>query len=42
LWSESYGAPISKINLLSDTVASNISEKVLMEIMKVKGKYRKS
>ena len=42
LWSESYGAPISKINVLSDTVASNISEKVFMEIMKVKGKYSKS
>ena len=42
LWSESYGASISKINLLSDTVASNISEKVFMEIMKVRGKYSKS
>ena len=42
LWSESYGASINKINMLGDTVASNVSEKVFMEIMKVKGKYSKS
>jgi len=42
LWSESYGASVNKINMLSDTVASNVSEKVFMEIMKVKGKYSKS
>ena len=42
LWSESYGASLGKINLLSDTVASNISEKVFMEIMKVRDKYSKS
>jgi len=42
LWSESYGASVNKINMLGDTVASNVSEKVLMEIMKVKGKYSKS
>ena len=42
LWSESYGASVNKINMLGDTVASNVSEKVFMEIMKVKGKYSKS
>jgi hypothetical protein len=42
LWSESYGASVGKINMLGDTVASNVSEKVFMEIMKVKGKYSKS
>ena len=42
LWSESYGASVNKINMLGDTVASNVSEKVFMEIMKVRGKYSKS
>ena len=40
VWSENYGASVRQINLLGDTVANNISEKVLMEIMKVKHKYK--
>tara|TARA_B100001121_G_C18499615_1_gene531338 strand:- start:78 stop:821 length:744 start_codon:yes stop_codon:yes gene_type:complete len=40
LWSESYGAPLRQISQISDTVASNISDKVFMEIMKVRDKYK--
>ena len=40
LWSESYGASLRQINQLGDTVASTISEKVFMEIMKVRDKYK--
>ena len=42
LWSESYGASLRQINQLGDTVANTISEKVFMEIMKVRDKYSKS
>lgn len=40
LWSESYGASLRQLNQLADTVASNISEKVFVEIMKVRDKYK--
>jgi hypothetical protein len=40
LWSESYGASLRQINQLGDTVANTISEKVFMEIMKVRDKYK--
>jgi len=40
LWSESYGASLRQINRLGDIVANNISEKVFMEIMKVRHKYK--
>ena len=40
LWSETYGAPLRQIGQISDTVASNISDKVFMEIMKVRDKYK--
>ena len=42
LWSESYGASLRQINQLGDTVANTISEKVFMEIMKVRDKSSKS
>jgi len=40
LWSGNTGGPLSQMALVSDTVADQISNAILLEIMKVKDKYK--
>ena len=40
LWSKSFGAALRQINLVSDTVANQISSQIFLEIMKVRDKYK--
>ena len=40
LWSKSFGAALRQINLVSDTVANQISSQIFLEIMKVRDKFK--
>ena len=40
LWSGSTGGPLRQMSLVSDTVAHQVSNQVLLEIMKVRDKYK--
>ena len=40
LWSKTFGGALRQINLVSDTVANQISSQVFLEIMKVRDKYK--
>ena len=40
LWSKSFGAALRQINLISDTVANQISSQIFLEIMKVRDKFK--
>ena len=40
LWSKSFGAALRQINLVSDTVANEISSQIFLEIMKVRDKFK--
>ena len=40
LWSKSFGGALRQINLISDTVANQISSQIFLEIMKVRDKYK--
>ena len=40
LWSKSFGAALRQINLVSDTVANQISSQIFIEIMKVRDKFK--
>jgi|TARA_B110000261_G_scaffold129623_1_gene145245 adenylate cyclase len=39
LWNNNLGGPLSQISQLSDTVADQVSDRIFIEIMKVKDKY---
>ena len=41
LWSGNTGGPLSQIALVSDTVADQISNATLLEILKVRDKYKR-
>ena len=40
LWSKSFGAALRQINLVSDTVANQISSQIFLEIMKIRDKFK--
>ena len=40
LWSQTFGGSLRQINLVSDTVANQISSQIFLEIMKVRDKYK--
>ena len=40
LWSKTFGGSLRQINLVSDTVANQISSQIFLEIMKVRDKYK--
>ena len=40
LWSKTFGGSLRQINIVSDTVANQISSQIFLEIMKVRDKYK--
>ena len=40
LWSKTFGGALRQINLVSDTVANQISSQIFLEIIKVRDKYK--